>query len=281
MPRTAEEETAQRAALETLGYPSGYARWLTRAEASKAAGTQVAEGGLWFEHGGWVRPPSLVAALLAKAKVSIHFGIEAASMARTTSGWAALDGAGKTIAEAPVVVLANAHDAMRLAPLGHTTLRSVRGQVSYLPAGGLPTLRAVLLRGGMALPPVDGIVVAGASYDPGDRDPAPRADSHAGNLARIAKILSDPGTAFDPATLSGRVGFRAVAHDRLPIVGSHPHMAGVHGAFAYASRGILWCTLMAELLASQLESEPLPLQARLADAVAPARFMRRAGRRKG
>jgi tRNA 5-methylaminomethyl-2-thiouridine biosynthesis bifunctional protein len=57
-------------------------------------------------------------------------------------------------------------------------------------------------------------------------------------------------------------------------------MAGVHGAFAYASRGILWCALMAELLASRLECEPLPLQARLADAVAPARFMRRAERRK-
>ncbi|MBS0336653.1 MAG: bifunctional tRNA (5-methylaminomethyl-2-thiouridine)(34)-methyltransferase MnmD/FAD-dependent 5-carboxymethylaminomethyl-2-thiouridine(34) oxidoreductase MnmC, partial [Proteobacteria bacterium] len=259
MPRTAEEETAQRAALETLGYPPGYARWLTRAEASQAAGTGVAEGGLWFEQGGWMRPPSLVAALLAKANVSMHFGIEVKALGHTPSGWAALDGNGKTVAEAPIVVLANARDAMRLAPLEHAALRSVRGQVSYLPAEVLPAIRAVLLRGGMALPPVDGIVVAGASYDPDDDDAGLRTESHAGNLARFAKILPGSAAAFDPAALAGRVAFRAVAHDRLPVVGPHPQMPGVHCAFAYASRGILWCALMAELLASRLESEPLPL----------------------
>jgi tRNA 5-methylaminomethyl-2-thiouridine biosynthesis bifunctional protein len=58
-------------------------------------------------------------------------------------------------------------------------------------------------------------------------------------------------------------------------------MDGVHGAFAYASRGILWSSLMAELLASRLEAEPLPLENQLADAVGAARFARRANRRQG
>jgi len=281
MPRSADEEAAQGAALNALGYPPGYVRWMSRAEASLAAGAGVTEGGLWFEQGGWVQPASLAAALLAKAKVSMHFECEVSALERSSAGWAALDATGRTIAEAPVVVLANAHEAMRLAPLAHVALRSVRGQVSYLPAARMPALRAVLLRGGMVLPAVGGVAVAGASYDPEDTDPAPRADSHAGNLERVARILPGAAAGFDPASLEGRVGFRAVAPDRLPLAGAHPEMAGVAGAFGYASRGILWCSLMAELLASQLESEPLPVEARLADAVAPGRFKRRAMKRLG
>ncbi len=281
MPRTADEEVRQRAALDALGYPPGYARWLSRAEAAQAAGVEVTQGGVWFEQGGWIQPASLAAALLAKSKASIHFGCEVAALVPSAAGWVALDATGRTIAEAPLVVLANAHDAMRLAPLPDVALRSVRGQVSYLPAARLPALRAVLLRGGMVLPSVGGIAVAGASYDLDDPDPAPRADSHGANLARVSRILPEAAAAFDPAALEGRVGFRCVAPDRLPLAGSHPGMPGVVGAFAYASRGILWCSLMAELLASQLESEPLPIEARLADAVAPGRFKRRAMKRHG
>lgn len=281
MPRTPDEGEAQRAALLALGYPPGYARWLPRAQASQAAGTDVAEGGVWFDQGGWLRPPSLVTALLAKAKVSMHFGVEVASVLHSASGWAAIDSGGATIAEAPVLVLANAHDALRLAPLAHVSLRKVRGQVSLLPAAGLPPIRAVLLRGGMALPPIDGLGLTGASYDPDDPDPHPRADSHAGNLERLARILPETLGAFDPASLQGRVGFRAVAPDRLPLAGPHPGAPGVWGACAYGSRGILWSALMAELVASQLEGEPLPLEAQLANAVDPGRFIRRAERRKG
>ncbi len=279
MPRTDTEDAAQRAALDALGFPAGYARVIEREEATRIAGTPVSAGGLWFARGGWVRPPTLVRALLEKAQVSMDFGAEVASLSRTASGWAALDRDGRPLAEAPVVVLANAQDAVRLAPQAGVSLRSVRGQVSYLPAGPATATRAVLLRGGMALPSVEGIAVAGASYDVGDSDPEPRPESHAGNLDRLARILPR-GHGFDPATLEGRVGFRAVAPDRLPLVGAMPGMEGVWGAFAYASRGILWCSLMAELLASRLEHEPLPLQARLVDAVDPGRFLLRAARRK-
>ena len=142
-------------------------------------------------------------------------------------------------------------------------------------------VHAVVLRGGMALPAIEGLCVTGASYDPDDPDPHLRVDSHAGNLERLARILPETLDALDPASLQGRVAFRAVAPDRLPLAGPYPGQAGLYGAFAYGSRGILWSALMAELLASQLEGEPLPLEAQLADAVDPGRFLRRAERGKG
>jgi len=281
MPRNDDEDAAQHVALGQLGYPAGYAVHLCAAEASEKAGTPVATGGLWFESAGWVQPASLARALLAKAGSRTLFDTEVATLARGASGWAALDANGRAIAEAPVAILANAADALRLAPMADVALRRVRGQVSYLPAARFSAPRTVLLRGGMLTPAVDGLALAGASFDIDDADPSPRIDSHAGNLERLARILPGAEARFDPSLLDGRVGFRSVAPDRLPLLGALPGYAGVHGAFAYGSRGILWCSLMAELLASQLEAAPLPIEGRLADAVDPGRFALRVRRRAG
>ncbi len=281
MPRSDEEEAAQRTAMAGLAFPPEYASYVAREEASRESGTELAAGGLWFPRGGWVRPASLVRALLDKSNAKSCFGAEVARLEQSDAGWIARDSSGSAIAQAPVVVLANAHDALRLAPLASVDLRRVRGQVSYLPAALLPAIGSVLLRGGMVIPPVEGIAVAGASYDIGDNDCEPRADSHAGNLDRLARILPGAQTPFDPRVLQGRVGFRAVTPDRLPMAGPLPGMEGMHGAYAYASRGILWCALMSELLASRLEGEPLPIELSLADAVDPGRYARRAMRRAG
>jgi tRNA 5-methylaminomethyl-2-thiouridine biosynthesis bifunctional protein len=279
MPRTDEEDAAQRRALGELGYPSDYAEHLEKDEAARRTGVPLAAGGIWFQHGGWLRPRSLVQALLGKAQADMRFDTEVASLQRSATGWVALDKAGGRLAEAPTVVLANAQDAERLARVPETSLRTVRGQVSYLPGDECPPTRSVLLRGGMLIPAIDGIAVAGASFDFDDDDPDPRTDSHAGNLERLARIL--PDLRFDPATLAGRVGFRSVPQGRLPLVGPFPDKPGLHAAFGYASRGILWSALMAELLACQLEGDPLPVELRLAQAVDPGRFALRVRRRAG
>ena len=55
-----------------------------------------------------------------------------------------------------------------------------------------------------------------------------------------------------------------------------PHTDGLYGAFAYGSRGLVWAALGAELIASQLEGEPWPLERDLAEDIDPARFLLRA-----
>ena len=270
--RDEAEEAAQREATALLAYPADYATCLGRAEAARVAGAEVAAGGLWFPQGGWMQPVSLTKALLRRANVSKHFGVAVRKIERISGDWAAIGVNGRIIATAPALILANAHDAVRLAPLARLELRNVRGQVSYLPADRFPPIQAVLLRGGFALPPIEGIAVTGATYDIGEGDQNLRVDSHAGNLARLARVLPLTAGAFDTAAMRGRVAFRAVTPDRLPVVGPMPGAEGLYAAFAYASRGILWCTLMAELLASRIDVEPWPVEARLANAVAPARY---------
>jgi tRNA 5-methylaminomethyl-2-thiouridine biosynthesis bifunctional protein len=158
----------------------------------------------------------------------------------------------------------------------HARLRRVRGQLTYIPAAAIDPPHAVVLRGGMVLPPVDGLCVVGASFDLDDADPAPRASSHDGNLERLQRIIS---VQTKPQPLEGRVAFRTVAPDRLPLVGGLAE--GVYGALAYGSRGLLWAALAAEVLASELEGDPMPIEGALLDALDPGRFARRARRRIG
>jgi len=79
---------------------------------------------------------------------------------------------------------------------------------------------------------------------------------------------------LDARPIGGRVAFRAVTPDRLPVVGKIAD--GVYGAFACGSRGLIWAALAAEIIACELEGEPLPVEGKLADALAPGRFRRRA-----
>jgi tRNA 5-methylaminomethyl-2-thiouridine biosynthesis bifunctional protein len=129
----------------------------------------------------------------------------------------------------------------------------------------------------MALPGIDGVSVVGASYDIGDEDPDIRADSHAGNLQRLEQMLPGASRGLNPEKLDGRVAFRAVVRDRLPLVG--PMGNNLFGSFAFGSRGLLWASLAGEIIASMLEGEPLPVERKLAAALAPGRFALRSARR--
>jgi tRNA 5-methylaminomethyl-2-thiouridine biosynthesis bifunctional protein len=46
----------------------------------------------------------------------------------------------------------------------------------------------------------------------------------------------------------------------------------VYAALGLGANGLLWAPLCAELLASHMEGEPLPLERDLAEAIGPGRF---------
>jgi tRNA 5-methylaminomethyl-2-thiouridine biosynthesis bifunctional protein len=256
--RNDKEDSSQRTSVAVLGLPPDYAQYVDAEEASAHAGVSVASGGLWFPGGGWIRPRSLVEALLEACgtRLSRKFGSEV-----------------KEVQNHHPVILATADDALH--PVPHARLRRVRGQVTHIPANRIEAPHVVVLRGGFVLPPVEGICVAGASFDIDDDDPEVRESSHAGNLERLRRIL--PGFSDENLSLEGRVAFRVVARDRLPLVGKLAE--NVYCALALGSRGLIWSGLAAEMIASELEGEPLPLEGKLAEALAPGRFSRRAAAR--
>ncbi|WP_432383580.1 FAD-dependent 5-carboxymethylaminomethyl-2-thiouridine(34) oxidoreductase MnmC [Duganella sp. P38] len=159
-----------------------------------------------------------------------------------------------------------------------------------------PVLPLVVCREAYVTPPSGGVVCAGATYD-NDDDPQLRASSQLENLTRLAEIIpgEDVAALAHSAPLAGRVGFRCAAPDRLPLAGALPDYAnagrleflpdvprheGLYCLLGYASRGLIWAPLMAELLVAQLEHTPPPLEAALVDALDPGRFLLKQRRRE-
>jgi tRNA 5-methylaminomethyl-2-thiouridine biosynthesis bifunctional protein len=134
--------------------------------------------------------------------------------------WRACDAAGEVIAEAPILILANASDARRFAAATHLPLRAARGQVSHLPARASSAPGVVVCRLGYVTPAIDGLRCAGATFAVDDDDAGLRDADHAENLDRLDFILPGYRQGIDPATLGGRVGFRPLSPDRLPMIGA-------------------------------------------------------------
>jgi tRNA 5-methylaminomethyl-2-thiouridine biosynthesis bifunctional protein len=276
--RDPDHADVQRAIAADKSLPPDFAEWLERPAAEALLGLPAPDGGWLFRGAGWARPGSVCEAMLAACGGRLD-------------RWRLIDAHGATVACAPNLILANgagAADVPQAAPLPLTTLR---GQVSHVPADMVPKLPVVLCREAYLTPPSGGVCSAGATYD-ADPNPALSPASHAENLERLRGLLSDPDAARD-APLEGRVGFRCIAPDRLPLVGRLPDFdaagtterlrdvprhPGLYGLLGYASRGLIWAGLAAELLASQIEGEPLPLESSLVDALDPARFVLRARR---
>ncbi|RFP10055.1 MULTISPECIES: FAD-dependent 5-carboxymethylaminomethyl-2-thiouridine(34) oxidoreductase MnmC [unclassified Duganella] len=247
------------------------------------------------------------------------FAAEALDLRRVGGEWQVRASDGTLIAQAPTVVLANGASAINIAQAAELPLSRLRGQVTHLAvpdpvhdandahdardaygardghAPSPPLLPLVVCREAYVTPPANGIVCAGATYD-NDDDTELRVSSQLENLTRLAEIV--PGEAVAAlaasAPLAGRVGFRCAAPDRLPLAGALPDYLsagrlerlrdvprhpGLHGLLGYASRGLIWAPLMAELLVSQLENVPPPLEAMLVDALDPGRFLLKQRRR--
>ncbi|MHA4869260.1 FAD-dependent 5-carboxymethylaminomethyl-2-thiouridine(34) oxidoreductase MnmC [Duganella sp. PWIR1] len=298
--RDERHAAVQQEALATWNYPTEFSRWADAQEASTLIGAATPHGGWLFEQGGWVRPSSLCEAMLAACgdRLQRVFNTEALSLQRVGDEWHVHGARGASIAAAPTIIVACGTSAGGLAQAAALPLSALRGQVTHLALDATqppPVLPLVVCREAYVTPPSHGIVCAGATYD-NDSDPALRADSQMENLTRLAEII--PGDAVaalaHSAPLAGRVGFRCAAPDRLPLAGALPDYdhtgrieflnevprhPGLHCLLGYASRGLIWAPLMAELLVSRLEGTPPPLEATLVDALDPGRFLLKQRRR--
>jgi len=289
-----QDRAGMQAMIERHALPPEVVQALDAPQASALAGIALPGPAWHFPGGGWADPAALVAWLLRGLR--FRGGVDVQALRRVGGQWQALDAQGVVIDEAPVLVLANGADAARLWPLAGWPLGRSRGQVSWWPQApaGAPRLRQPLAGAGYALGLPDGGLLFGATAAPGDADGAVRAADHRFNLQRLAALTGWDGSAA-AAGLQGRVGWRVQTPDRLPIVGpvaaargapAQPLQArwlarepGLYVLTALGSRGLSWGALAGRLLAAWVSGSPMPVEARLRDALDPARWQLRAARR--
>ncbi len=271
--------------------------FVDRQAASRLADWPVDIGGWWFPQGAWVNPPSLCRANLTRhgAAIRCHFNCQVTRIGYDGQVWLVSGADGTIVASAPVLIVANASEAQHLAPTSHLPLRNARGQVSHLLATADSAPRIVVCRGGYVTPAIDGLRCAGATFaiDAAPEDEQPSLAGHLGSLSRLESILPNFASDLSASDLGGRVGFRPMSPDRLPMIGAVadtaavalapraalranlPRQPGLFVINGFGARGLVWSALAGELLACQIAGERAPLPGKLLAALDPGRFLLR------
>ncbi|MDM0107098.1 FAD-dependent 5-carboxymethylaminomethyl-2-thiouridine(34) oxidoreductase MnmC [Variovorax sp. J22R24] len=237
---------------------------------------------LWHARGAWVRPSRLIAAWLALPGIRVRARCRVARIERIEhidgkgKRWVVRDANGAMLAEADRIVIAGGMESHALAP--EFPLQAVRGQVEWglMPAGA--RLPATPINGDGHLiahvPTAEGrLWLVGATFDRDSNDVAPRASDTEFNRGRLNRLHPDAAALLAPAFARGEtrawVGIRCASGDRRPLVGplSSGSADGVWLCTALGSRGLSFAVLCAELLAARWHHEPLPLPAKLAQAL--------------
>lgn len=271
--------------LRAQALPPEYVQALGAEAASALAGMQLANPAWLFPGGGALAPFELVQQWLAD--IPARYGQSMAGLRREGGQWQVLDDRGVLLAQSPLLVLATGHASAALLADHALPIEVERGQLSHLPS---PGPRVPLAGSGYAIDDGAGGLWCGATRALNDPDPQLRSADHESNVAQWS-VLS--GQAFD-APLAGRVGWRLLAPDRLPLVGGLPapgfegradqprfipRLPGLVVCTALASRGITWALLCGEIAAALATGAPCPVEADLLDAVDPARYLVRQRRR--
>ena len=232
-----------------LGLQQDHVRWLDLDAARAVTGMAVPCGGWLFQQGGWLHPGGYASLLLKAAGAQQENGHalltclwdQAASrIVPTEQGWEVHDASGRCVAQAPSLVLANAHQAQTLLatlPQDHSVpslpLARVRGQISAWPITDDHSTQVSLPRipvvgSGYVLPLRKDCLLFGATSQKEDDDVSVREADHRHNLEQAAHLgacAEYPADAPLPSNLEGRTGWRTTTPDRLPLIGALPWSA--------------------------------------------------------
>ncbi|HEY0825103.1 MAG TPA: FAD-dependent oxidoreductase, partial [Ramlibacter sp.] len=252
---------------------SVWSREATEAQ-KRAAGIAAEDAAWWHENAAWIEPAALVRLWLRTPGVRFSGGRKVARLVREGAQWVLEDAGGQPMGAAPLVVLAAALGTMPLVA-GQVQLHAVRGQVTWAPrADDAAALPSFPVNGhGHFLPRVPLVDrdawITGSTYGRGDADESLRREDNTANLERVREVMPRAAQVMEGAFARREVqcwsGVRCASSDRRPLVGELEQ--GLWVSTAMGSRGLTFAALCGELIAARLHQEPLPLEARLAQAL--------------
>jgi tRNA 5-methylaminomethyl-2-thiouridine biosynthesis bifunctional protein len=277
------------------------AQVLDAGQANTVLGIEQSSGGYWFPRSGWLCPAAVCRALLDQPGIQVVENCGEVSLNFSDGSWRAV-ARDKTLAQADCAIAATGTGITAMEQCHWLRLQTIRGQITQLPTDKVfKDLDAALCHEGYIAPAREGNHSIGATFDIDSSHPALRSEDHRHNLTSLANAVPawrETLDSLDSNTLEGRVGHRCASPDYLPVVGPVPdlskfledfgslrkdaklqiarhgsYLPGLYISSAHGSRGLTSTPLAAELLASMICEEPLPVSRVLSRALAPARFI--------
>ncbi|MCB0360292.1 MAG: FAD-dependent 5-carboxymethylaminomethyl-2-thiouridine(34) oxidoreductase MnmC, partial [Bdellovibrionales bacterium] len=260
---------------------------------------------LFYPFAASLNPRALVTSLLENSRIRVRYLTEAFSLARSGSHWQARSADGSVLAHADLCVVATGSGQLSASLSSAELFHPVRGQLATLSETATSrNLQRILCFDNYVIPSRNGKHVVGATFDRASHDrEASRLESERLKQS-VARVVPSLAAALGPI-VSERVSFRACTTDRLPAIGPLPmpdaaerfpgiwfrtadsrcyprefFQPNLYTSVGHGSHGLLTALLGGELIAALAFDLPLPLAERHASALAPARFLVRALRRR-
>jgi len=307
LPESEKEIAAFKKIAEHFKQQSEFIQELNKNEIEKISGLPLdADIGLYYPQLGWINPPRVCRDLVEHPLISVEQAdITDLSYDSAKANWQLSSEDKEDFATADTIVLATSTSTGQFSQSNHLPIKSIRGQISIAPANShlanTPQLKTVLCGAGYIAPAENSFHTFGASYNLNNSSLDLRLEDHQHNIDLLEQSVAGLPTALQiPSAdqLDGRAALRCTTLDYLPIVGAAPNYAafledysdlrrdassdipipgqywpGLYVHCGLGSRGLSYAPLGAELLASQINGEPPPLEQALITALNPARFI--------
>jgi tRNA 5-methylaminomethyl-2-thiouridine biosynthesis bifunctional protein len=297
-----EQQMLQRLQPIFAGLPQ-LVEFVDAKRASDLAGVAINHPGYWLPQAGWVAAPTVCETLVKHPNISVHYHHDILQLVRQGHQWQLQDKQQHSLIEADAVIIANSTDAQQFALTSQLPSKTIRGQITQLPANPQSAqLSTVICHDGYVTPAIQNHHSLGATFSLGDRDTELRSVDHQHNLDSLQQalpaMLSDSERANQAESLKGRASLRCTTPDYLPMVGPvhdygqfltdyadlrknaltdinlpgsyHPKL---YINIGHGSRGLTSTPLCSEILAAMICGEPPPLPRSLIQALNPARFV--------
>ncbi len=274
-------------------------QFMDAAQATAIANIKLQHTALYFPKAGWINPRKLCESLTDHPAIRVITDCAALTLEQIGDDWQINN---NPELRAPVVIIANATDAKSFALTQHLPIKSIRGQITYLPKTTASSrLKTLICSEGYIGPAVNDLHCTGATFNLKDENRELRTEDHRINLENLRAPLPELLNEWKELAvenLHGRVAFRCTLPDYLPLVGAVPdeqvmledfaplrknaravinktgtYHQGLFINIGHGSRGLAYTPLSAELLAAHINREVLPLPRELANALNPARFL--------
>ncbi len=270
-------------------------------QAEALAGVQLPYSGLFIPEGGWINPPSLINALIELSSqtgnLSLHLHHRLQTIDEQEEFVSLKFSNGNTV-DTPQLVLATGHELADVPQCSELPLRPVRGQVEAVSSQAeLPMLKTVVCHKGYLTPAYQGRHALGSTYVKRDTDTSIRPTESEQNISLHQQVLSNCNWVQNlQHDNRARAAVRLGVPDHQPICGTLPDNArylqwqNTRSPFddslpealsqrrikvfsALGSRGLTTAPLLAEILASELCHQPIPLNATFLKVINPNRFI--------
>ncbi len=278
---------------------------LNKQQTNETIGLTVDIESVFYPMGGWLSPAQLTQGLLneleqqGKSKNYYEHHIDELNWIDEEQQWQLITGDKKIQHQAVVIATGHLFDSFtqtELVPLG-----KVKGQVSHIPTNDeLAKLNTVLCYDGYMTPcnPNNHHHCIGASYDRSHLDQEFDPQAQVDNAAKLKHCLPNQSwpNSVDVSGNESRQGIRCVSRDHLPFIGNVGQFDAITEQYAQlntlnesnapkiqqypqlysfiglGSRGLSSAPLMAEVLASQMCGDPLPLPNDVLETLHPSRM---------